>query len=406
MVIELIFLVTTTLFVSPALCVAPTGTAIADFFSARQPSSDFNAKITKGQSQSANLESRPLVMVKHKHVIAVFIHGTLFPVPSLSAMQEWAEEKIKKDRPALSYFDLLRNKSVLRNQPIGPIGLHPVLPLWSQAATGAQLISWVYQQMYHLLPRQEYALVHPYTFGWDGSLNLMRRKAQAGQLLAALEALVFEQRQKYPHDDVEIVVLAHSHGGNVALHMADWAGNYSKIKIDHLLMFGTPIHGDTHHLPASDLFKNVYNFHSQGDYIQVADILSTKKYVPARVFSDKQVVESSKVKQVLVEVGSYAPNHSEFWFFRRPSVFFYRSSLPIAPMPIVAFAPLILHELRKTRGDEHFVKLHLNPGIHGLSLCVVPFQDYWKETLVQLHQYENNFDYSSLLSQLPLIKNE
>lgn len=407
MIIELLFLATSTLFATPFLYADPTVAGISDFFSRKQQSVDFDVKIIPGKKTVSDSENRLLAMVKHKHVLAVFVHGTLFPVPSLSAMHEWAERKIKKNGPVYSYFDLLRNKSVLRNQPIGAIGLHPVLPEWTQAATGAQLVSWFFQEMYQLLPKNEYALVHPYTFGWDGSLNLERRKIQARQLLLSLERLVIEYKKKFPLEDIETMILAHSHGGNVALHMADWAAELaSKIRIDHLLMFGTPIHGDTQHLAVSDLFRHVYNFHSEGDFIQVADVLSTKKYVPTRVFSDRRVVEDCKVKQVLVEVGSYAPNHSEFWFFRRPDVFFYRSGLPIAPLPVVAFAPLILHELKKTDARENFIKLLLNPGSNGVKVSIIPFQDYWNDSLVQLHQYENKFDYSSLLKQLPLIKNE
>ncbi len=406
MIIELVLFATTALFASPFLCAVPIGMANLGVFSVKQQPASFNAKIVTGNELVIHHEDRPLAIVKHKHVLVVFIHGTLFPVPSLSAMQEWAGDRFKKDAHNMSYLDLLRDKSIFRHQPIGPIGLHPVVPALSTAASGAQLISWFFQEMYQLLPKDEFALVHPFTFGWDGSLSLSRRKEQAKALLESLRKAYTALQYEYPFEDIEIVIEAHSHGGNLALHMADWIRENQKFKIDHLFIFGTPIHGDTQHLPASPLFKNVYNFHSEGDFIQIADIVSTNKYMPARVFADKLVLGSVNVKQVVIEVGNYSPNHSELWFFRRPSVLFFRAGLPIAPLPVAAFAPLFLYELKKTKNSEHFLKLFLEPVAASMRVCLVPFQDYWNDTLMQLHQYENHFDFSQIRKQLPLIQNE
>ncbi len=368
----------------------------------------FDGKITReyGEFLDGKGKGKSLTTVKHRHVLAIFVHGTLFPVPSLTAVQEWAGERLKKDGHPSGYIDLLRDKGVLRNQPIGPMGLHPVLSCWSATANGAQLLGWLIQEMYRLLPTEEFATVHPYTFGWDGSLSLERRKLQAKDLLLALESLVAEHQRKHIHDQVEVMVLAHSHGGNVALHMADWVSSIPKIQIDHLFTFGTPIHGDTQHHAVSSLFKNVYNVHSSGDFVQVADIVSTKKYMPARVFSHAGALSSPKVKQILVEIGSYSPNHCELWFFRRPEVLFFRAGLPIAPLPVAAFTPLILREIKKSAGVEHFLKLNIAPNKGNLQVCLVPFQNYWKDELVKFHQYESRFDFSKLYNQLPLILKE
>jgi hypothetical protein len=405
-IIELVLFATTVFLSSPFLCAVPVGMVDLGIFSAKQRSANFNAKIVDGNKLGVHDKDKPLTIVKHKHVLVVFIHGTLFPVPSLSAMQEWAESRLKRDAHNMSYLDLLRDKSIFRHQPIGPIGLHSVLPALSSTASGAELISWFFQEMYKLLPNNEFALVHPFTFGWDGSLSLSRRKEQAKVLLEALYKTYTALKYTYPFEDFEIVIEAHSHGGNLALHMADWVSEAQKFKIDHLFIFGTPIHGDTQHLPASPLFKNVYNFHSEGDFIQVADIVSTNKYMPARVFADKIVLASLNVKQVVVEIGSYSPNHSELWFFRRPSVLFFRAGLPIAPLPVAAFVPLFLYQLKKTKNSEHFLKLFLEPVDRDMRVCLVPFQDYWNDTLMQLHQYQNHFDFSQIRKQLPLIQNE
>lgn len=406
MVIELLLLVASVLWTSPLFCSMQSAAAVADFLPAHPPAL-FDAKIVKNPMSAVEDEDKQLTIVKHRHILAVFIHGTLFPMPSLTAVQEWAEGRfLKKDPQPAAYLDLLRDKGVLRHQPIGPLGLHPVIPAWSPAANGAQLLGWLLQEMYSLLPREDFAHVHAYTFGWDGSLSLERRKAQARDLLHALEALAAEQRRRYPLEDFETIILAHSHGGNVALHMGDWISDAPSFYIDHLVTFGTPVHGDTQHHVISPLFRNVYNVHSNGDFIQIADIVSTKKYMPARVFKHESVTTATHVKQILVEIGEYSPNHSELWFFRRPDVFFFRSSLPTAPLPVVAFTPLLLREIKKTAAGEHFLKLKINPDKQGLHVNIVPFQNYWKNELVKLHQYESRFDFSSLFSQLPLIQNE
>lgn len=404
--VELLLLITAVFGTSPLFCSVPSGARLAEIFSVKPQSSFFNAKVVKERNQFEQGEGKPLAIVKHRHVLAIFVHGTLFPVPNLTAVQEWAGERLKKDGHPLGYIDLLRDKGVLRHQPIGPIGLHPVAPSWSPTANGAQLLGWLMQEMYGLLPSEERAIVYPYTFGWDGALSLERRKFQAKDLLAGLESLVVEHQRLHPHEHVETMILAHSHGGNVALHMADWIIGVPKVHIDHLFMLGTPMHGDTQHHATSPLFKNVYNIHSSGDYVQVADILSTKKYVPARVIKHEAVLSSPKVKQILVEVGSYSPNHGELWFFRRPDVIFFRAGLPSAPIPVAAFVPLILREIKKTTGSEHFLKLTIDPSKGSLQVCLVPFQNYWNNELVKFHQYESRFDFSTLYSQLPIILNE
>lgn len=406
MIVELLIILTTALWTAPLLCEMPAGVALPEIFSIKQQNNPFDVTISKDKSPKQVQEDTPLTIVKHRHIITIFVHGTLFPIPSLTAAQEWAGERFKKNGHPASYSDLIRERSILRNQPIGPIGMHSVSPEWSANATGAQLLGWLLQEMYRLLPKEDFALVHPFTFGWDGSLNQNRRREQAKDFLKKTSELFTEYRLRYPHEDVEIVILAHSHGGNVALHMADWVDTKSPFFIDHLFMFGTPVHGDTQNLVISPLFKNVYNIHSSGDFIQIADVVSTTKYVPARVFKNATVLASAAVKQVQVEVGSYHPNHSELWFFRRPDVIFFRSSIPTSPLPIAAFTPLLLHEIKKTSKNEHFLKLFLDIELGNLHVSLSPFLDYWQGDLVRLHQYKSRFDFTTLFSKLPLIQNE
>ncbi|MBM3887344.1 hypothetical protein FJ364_05435 [Candidatus Dependentiae bacterium] len=401
MIIELVFLATTVFFTTPFLYAETVGSLL----SIKQPAVYIDVK-TNNDEYTARGAEKTVALVKHKHVLVVFIHGTLFPIPSLSSMQKWAGDRFKGSARSLSYSELLREKSIFRHQPIGSMGLNPVVPDWSGRANGAELMSFFFQEMYKLLPQEEWRTIHPYTFGWDGSLSLIRRKNQARFLLQGLQEAFTTLQQQCPQEGVEIIVIAHSHGGNLALHMADWSKESESFAIDHVFMFGTPIHGDTQHLAAASLFKHVYNIHSEGDFIQIADVVSTSKYMLGRVFADEKVLSSPSVKQIAVEIDNYKPNHSELWFFRRASVFFFRAGLPIAPLPVAAFTPLLLHQIKKTKQSEHFLKWILNKDSSNLSVNLVPYQDYWQNSLAKFHQYENRFDFSRILNKLPLILNE
>lgn len=347
-------------------------------------------------------EIKSLLPVKRKHMLVIFVHGTILPLPNLSAMHDWVNGVIESNYSP--YISCLRDKGMWPHQPIGPLGFHKVVPSWSSNATGAQLFGWLLQEMYNLLPDNEQATIYPYTFGWDGELSLKSRKIQAKNLLSSIENLIKSHRRKHQFDFIETMILAHSHGGNVALHMADNVVEKPTVQIDHLFLFGTPIHGETQLNAKTSLFKNVYNIHSSGDAVQVGDIVSTKRHIWGRVFKHPYVVDAPNIKQILVQVGSYNPTHTELWFFERPEVLFFRKKFPTAPIPVAAFVPLILREIKKTKDKDHFLKLTLNVSPSILQITLVPFQDYWKNKLVKNHQYQSTMDYSAIYSAISSFK--
>lgn len=407
MLLELVILLTSAVCGFPVwgLCHAEVGNALPLVCRGISLCDDQSLKFFEQKKDHELVGDKPQARVKQKHVIVVFIHGTLFPLPSFTVFQEWAVN-CWKDGEKTSYVDLLRDKGILRHQPLGPLGLHPVEPKLSFSANGAQLLAACLQEMYTLLPLGEYESIHPYTFGWDGALSLDHRKEESRKLLVGLRSLIEKYRKLYPADQVRVQILAHSHGGNVALHMVDWIDEKISFTVSELLLFGTPIHGETSHHVDASFFEQVYNFHSSGDFIQIADIVSTKKYQPARVFKQDSIITSPKVKQILVEVGSYNPNHSELWFFRRPEIFFFREALPSAPLPVVAFSPLLLREIKKSLSHEHFLKLSINPNGGDICIRVTPFSDYWKNELVRFHSYESLINFQPFSRQLSLIKKE
>lgn len=393
----------------PLIGATPMYDVVADFFSARNQALPFDMFVVKkvGGGSSAQNKGIALTQGKQRHVLMIFVHGTLFPFPSFSAVQEWAGEVFKNNATATDYMRIMRDHGFLRYQPIGPLGLHPVGSAVAEGSTSAQVLTWFLQEMYNVLsPGQGQIVVHGFTFGWDGLLSSDRRKMQSYDLYSSLGKLVADFKRNVACDELEVVILAHSHGGNVALHMADWFNEVPSFFVDDLITFGVPIDAELQAKALSPIFKNVSNFHSNGDFVQIADVISTKKYVPARVYKDAKITESPRIKQVQIEVADFLPNHGELWFFGKSDSIFFRQNFPIAPLPVAAFTPLILHELRKVAPSEHYLKLKLDVNKEKIHVALIPFLDYSSNKLIQLHQYQDQFDFSALSRKLPRILNE
>jgi hypothetical protein len=105
---------------------------------------------------------------------------------------------------------------------------------------------------------------HAYLFVWDGRLKIQARKDAAVALHTALLAL----KKQYP--EWELTVIAHSHGGNVALHLAELS-NGSLYTIDRLILIATPVQNATKDLIKRPLFKEIIALYSRTDLFQIGD---------------------------------------------------------------------------------------------------------------------------------------
>jgi alpha-beta hydrolase superfamily lysophospholipase len=80
---------------------------------------------------------------------------------------------------------------------------------------------------------------HFYTFGWNGKLDQRKREDAAFKLYDQLIAEIKQLKQKIKPAKLVIEILAHSHGGNVALNLAKAEGTHKKrLAIDRLMLFG------------------------------------------------------------------------------------------------------------------------------------------------------------------------
>ena len=181
-----------------------------------------------------------------------------------------------------------------------------------------------------------------YCFGWCGDLNKKCRRKEASNLYEQLlhESKSLEKRLKIP---VKIHLITHSHGGNVALNLAlEEKDKKNKLKIDQLVLLGCPIQKETCDLWKSDIFKKVYNFYSNQDFIQIADFISTSGISCRKLRSN---YKKTNLRQIRIKAGKYGPSHAEFflWGFKKWPHVGYRKKFPLHPVPIVVFIPLLTH---------------------------------------------------------------
>ncbi len=113
-------------------------------------------------------------------------------------------------------------------------------------------------------------------FGWSGLLTQQARK-DAGYAL--YNELIEYQKQQMLNgrEQARIQIIAHSHGGNVALWLADAEKNMKKgLQIESLVMLGTPVQIETSPYIANPMFSSIYLCYSLADGVQCADYISTQ----------------------------------------------------------------------------------------------------------------------------------
>ena len=103
-----------------------------------------------------------------------------------------------------------------------------------------------------------------YLFGWSGKLSFTEREKTSIELYEEIKKIVKKHKS-----EVEIQLITHSHGGNIALNLAKIPD--PQIKIDKLILVACPVQQRTASLISSPIFKQVYSIHSHTDIFQVID---------------------------------------------------------------------------------------------------------------------------------------
>ncbi|MFA5306437.1 MAG: hypothetical protein WC365_03225 [Candidatus Babeliales bacterium] len=303
-----------------------------------------------------------------KHTMVVFIHGTMLPILSLSAFGSaihryfWHKNHHKSWYQL--YLDKLKKVSTYRYQPSGPDGLNPAI------TPSACLAASMYQD---LIPSS----CSCYTFGWDGRLSNRHRRKAAHQLYKALCPEI--ERLKTTCKNLEVIVITHSHGGNVGLYLAHAENEFKKgLVIDKLVLLGTPVQSETEKYVGAACFKKIYNFYSRGDQVQKIDLISTHDDWSRRKFSPQD-----NLVQIEVRCGRKKPGHTELWLFNGKDNWICRDNLSIAPFPLFVFLPTIIRELDTHYTTTSNINLNIERASEKLSFS---FADARTKSVAELDE--------------------
>lgn len=149
---------------------------------------------------------------------------------------------------------------------------------------------------------------HFYTFGWSGMLTLNARKIAANDLFYALKELIIGYQEKYGCTP-KIILISHSHGGNVILHLAEITDpDGFQLNISKAILLACPVQKHTNHLISSSIFERIYSLHSHTDMIQIADpqgFHNRKIKVTHPLFSARHFDAHPKIAQALIRWKKY-----------------------------------------------------------------------------------------------------
>jgi len=153
----------------------------------------------------------------------------------------------------------------------------------------------------HLDPHQ-FPLEHAYAFYWSGKLSDQARKSAAHQLVYALKKVVSLYQEQYSCTP-RIIIISHSHGGNVVLNMPTVEDiDTTPLVIHKAIFLACPVQTETMHHIRHTMFERVYSLHSHTDIFQIADMQGLKKTSNKSVplFSERHFNHHPKLAQACI----------------------------------------------------------------------------------------------------------
>ncbi len=353
-----------------------------------------------GEKVKEKMEEVLKIKTTEPCLVTIFVHGTLKPAEvSLSTINEVMHNKIENTLYSITLEYMRANKYLHRNTPTQGLGLVYINPLNEVCQSGAQTVRNLFELTYNFY-KTEYPHRRYYTFGWNGLLNMKERYVEAQKLYRELEKEVVLLRSKdlEPH----IHIIAYSHGGNVALNLAKVKEESSTssplFSVEQLILLATPIQKETDYLVGDiSFFKKSYLFFSTEDHVQTSDFFSTQKELfsrrkftsrenfklpstltQVRIRLTKRINRSKMMRDESTEVEAILsephirclhmdPSHTEFWNLKWGNAW-YRKSLPIAPLPVIAFVPTITYLLEHFAPNAPAITFDYCPSINGARL--------------------------------------
>lgn len=200
----------------------------------------------------------------------------------------------------------LTPSAVLPNFFYRKVGMHPIITYDSK---------YHLRKLAHCLEQSDqtnFMLEHFYVFGWSGKLSFTERKKAAQDLYDELINLCNHYKLKYGTMP-KFRIITHSHGGNVALNLAQIKKD-DFIKVSELILLACPVQTQTMHLLQDPIFEQVYSFYSETDIIQIIDPqgLYKNKAPKTSLFSKREFPEHNKLVQIKTRARKRGLMHIEF----------------------------------------------------------------------------------------------
>ena len=160
---------------------------------------------------------------------------------------------------------------------------------------------------------EQYDFEHFYTFGWSGKLCFKARLQAAQELYNALCELERHYQNAYGVKP-RFRIITHSHGGNVALNLANVQEPDKPLEIDELILLACPVQCATKSSVTADCFVKVYSFYSSVDMFQVIDPQGLYKERSENTFSQRQFDHGEKLRQAKIKINGRSLMHIDFIF--------------------------------------------------------------------------------------------
>lgn len=165
-----------------------------------------------------------------------------------------------------------------------------------------------------------------YLFGWSGKLSVKERKQAAQELYKALCQLSDEYQSEHGVRP-KLRIITHSHGGNVALNLANCATENPEFSLEELVLLACPVQEKTKKFIDHAIFKKIYALYSTKDLLQVADPQGIfqeeqkKDFFNRLWFSERTFPEHPKLKQAEVTYNGRGILHLEFLLTKKTEPF-------------------------------------------------------------------------------------
>jgi len=312
--------------------------------------------------------------------VTVFIHGSIFtPLSMLNMRRVLSDDLVPTCRYVQFVNEVRRNPVILQDQLMLDLGLHEIgVSILGSVHAGALTedekkkaaygLTAVYDTITAFVPSAPEHRFY-YAFGHLGLLSHQYRQEAARELYQEL-CLVMETLKKR-YVTVELHIVAHSHGGNIALNLASCPGD---LFVDVLCMLGTPIQHETASYAWHPMFGSVINAFSAGDNLQGRDYFSTAHRKSYQHLYDQNLLIKRPTNRRVFDVAlnlngsTVGIDHANMWLVGRS-----KPLHPLVyPLPLVAFVPLMLESLEPVSTHQADAYLTIDPA----QLTMIVAADY------------------------------